>query len=366
MKSRAIVAGILALAAVATSGAALAVSGAGAIILQFPIGARYNAMGESGTALAQDATATWWNPGGLAYMSDRSTRRDLHFMQSKLAPDLADDIGLYWIGYAAPWGQDGVIGFSFNYLSMGEQQATDENQGDKGTFSSNMFAFSLVYGYRLLDNVGIGLGIKYFRDKLADDEVLQDVAPGGGSGDSFGVDFGLLYKLDYWPFARIPGLSYLWQLPVLRGFGPSNWAISIQNIGPDITHVDADQSDPMPRKVTFGAAVSVLRSDALKIILSGDYLVPMLKWSEADNDYGFGLEFDEEEYGYGSEVNYDNKIFLRMGYKAMPAGDIRDMTWGFGFDLSSLLGKAITFDYGSVPQARGLDKVNRLSLGFRF
>jgi len=42
---------------------ALAGSGAGAINLTFPIGARYNALGEAGLALAQDATASWWNPG---------------------------------------------------------------------------------------------------------------------------------------------------------------------------------------------------------------------------------------------------------------------------------------------------------------
>ena len=37
------------------TGTAMAVSGAGAINLVFPIGARYAAMGESGIALSQDS-----------------------------------------------------------------------------------------------------------------------------------------------------------------------------------------------------------------------------------------------------------------------------------------------------------------------
>ena len=36
------------------------------ITLAMPIGARQMAMGESGTALAEDAFAVWWNPAGLA------------------------------------------------------------------------------------------------------------------------------------------------------------------------------------------------------------------------------------------------------------------------------------------------------------
>ena len=36
-----------------------------------------------------------------------------------------------------------------------------------------MFAVGATYGVRISRNVGVGLGVKYFRDKLADDNVLQ-------------------------------------------------------------------------------------------------------------------------------------------------------------------------------------------------
>jgi hypothetical protein len=327
---------------VGLAGSALAVSGAGAINLVFPIGARFAAMGESGIALSQDATAIWWNPGGLAYLGDRGQKHDIHIMQSKLAAGLADDIALYWGGYATPMGQ-GVFGAAINYLDMGTQEGRDEGGDFTENFSSYMFAISAVYGVKVTNNIGVGIGVKYFRDRLAPDAVLQDNQ--GGSGDSFGVDLGMLWKIPSWRM---------------------NLGATITNLGPDIKHVDADQSDPMPRKVAVGFAYNLFYSEASSLLLVGDYLVPLLNWNTGDQDYGFGAEFDEEEYGVGAEWSYVHSLFFRFGYKSARAGDIQDTTWGFGFDLARWVGKGINFDYASVPQATGLDRVNRLSLGFRF
>jgi hypothetical protein len=335
----------VALAAALTTGicgAALAGSGAGAINLSFPVGARYNALGEAGTALAQDVTAQWWNPGGLGFLPQRPEPRDLHIMQSSLAEGLADDIGLYWGGYATPMGDNGAIGFSLNYLDMGEQQGTDESGNETGIFRSYMFAFGASYGVRVTPNVGVGLGVKYFRDKLAEDNIIQD-ARGGGSGDSFGVDLGVL-----------------WKVPSLK----SNFGVALANLGPDIKHVDADQSDPMPRKITFGIAHSLYHSEFMGVLLVADYLVPLYKWK--DDDYGFGLETSQEEYGFGAEWNYLRSLFVRFGYKSAAYGDIKDSTFGFGVDLDRWVNQPLTFDFAKVPQAEGLPNVTRLSLAYRF
>lgn len=331
-------------AALATGicGTALAGSGAGAINLSFPVGARYNALGESGTALAQDVTAQWWNPGGLGFLPQRDQPHDVHIMQSSLAEGLAEDIGLYWGGYATPMGENGALGVSLNYLDMGEQQGTDENGVETGVFRSYMFAFGACYGVRVSPNVGLGLGVKYFRDKLAETNVMQDTQ-GGGSGDSFGVDLGLM-----------------WKVPSLK----SNIGIAMANLGPDIKHVDADQSDPMPRKLTIGIAHSLYHSEYMGFLLVADYLVPLYKWK--DNDYGFGLETSQKEYGVGAEWNYLRSLYVRLGYKSAEYGDIKDSTFGFGVDLDRWVGQPIAFDFAKVPQAQGLPGVTRLSLAYRF
>lgn len=332
---------VVAAMAFGIGGVALAGSGAGAINLTFPIGARYNALGESGTALAQDATSIWWNNGGMAFLSKTP---QIHIMQSSLAEGLADDIGLYWVGYAQPLGSNGTIGFSVNYLDMGLQEGKDENSQDTGTFRSYMFAFSANYGVKISRTLGVGLGVKYFRDKLAPDAIIQD-AHGGGSGDSFGVDLGVL-----------------WKVPAIK----SNFGLSIANLGPSIKHVDEDQSDPMPRKATLGFATSLFTSEYMGVLVVGDILVPLYNWDDDSDDYGFGLDWDQKEYGGGVEWNYLRSLFIRVGYKSADYGEINDMTYGFGVDLNKWVGSAITFDFASVPQAEGLSTVKRLSLGYRF
>jgi hypothetical protein len=332
------IAAVLAMALVCGGGRQALASGAGAINLVFPVGARYNAMGEAGTALAQDVTAMWWNPGGLAFMA----QSQLHIMQSSLAEGLADDIGLYWLGYGTRLGDIGGLAVSLNYLDMGEQQGTDENSGDKGTFASYEWALTATGGVQVSESIGVGLGVKYFRDQLAPDDLLQDAA-GGGGGDSFGVDLGLL-----------------WRVPSVR----SNFGLAVANLGPGIKHVDADQSDPMPRKVTFGIAHNLYSSDYMRLLLVGDYLVPLYKYK--DDSWGTGFAFEEKELGGGVEWGYLRSLFVRFGYKSAEFGDISDITYGFGVDMEKWLGTAITFDFASVPQATGLPKVTRLSFGGRF
>lgn len=326
--------------------AALASSGAGAINLTFPIGARYNALGEAGTALSQDVTSQWWNVGGLGFMpsNPQGYQKEVHFMQSSLAQGLADDIGLYWLGYAMPLGKVGALGINLNYLDMGDQQATNEDGSLSETFHSYMFSVGATYGVRLSRTLGFGLGVKYFRDELAPETVLQDDYTGDGSASSFGVDLGLL-----------------WKVPRIR----SNIGLSVVNLGPDISHQDADiQSDPMPRKATLGWAYSLYSNPQSGLLFVADYQVPLYKWET--NDYGFGLDFDYVEWGGGLEWNYLRSLFLRFGYKSAEYGDITDTTWGFGVDLNEWVNKGITFEFAQVPQATGLPRVTRLSLAYRF
>jgi len=342
MKKKVIAALLLAVCWLGFSATSYAVSGAGAINLVFPIGARFNALGEAGVALAQDATAIWWNPGGLAFLADREQPKDIHIMQSPLAEGLADDINLYWLGYAQPWGA-GVFGSALNYLSMGEQLRTLEGGEEGGTFKSNMFAFSVAYGFKMTSNLGVGMAAKYFRDNLAPDDFTKDQQPGSGSGYAFAVDFGAL-----------------WKVPHLR----SNFALAICNLGQNITHADAAQADPMPRKVTAGVAFSLHDSESASMLFVFDYLVPMLKWN--GRGYGWGLEWDENEWGVGGEWSYVHSLFFRVGYKSAEAGDIGDYTWGFGLDLQQWVNQGIAFDFAQVPLARGLDDVKRFSIAFRF
>jgi hypothetical protein len=322
--------------------AAFAASGAGAIVLSFPIGARYNALGEAGVGLAQDISATWFNPGGLAFLPDWNARTDIQIMNSAIATGLADDMGMYALGAAFAGSGGGVLAGSFTYLDMGDQDAVDEDGNVTGTFSSNEFVVQMNYAFKLSPTLGLGFGAKYFRDNLAPNSVLQDQT--GGSGWAYGFDVGLLKKF---PGPRL------------------NLGLAVMNVGPkDITHVDEDQADPMPRKAATGFSWLPFQSEFLGLLVAADYQVPLYKWNH--NEYGFGFDTSQNEWGGGVEVNYDRSLFLRIGYKSASYGDINDMTYGFGVDLSKWANAAIRFDFASVPQAKGLESVTRFSLGYRF
>ena len=93
---------------------AFAVAEAGVPSLIIPPGARPNGMGEAFVAIADDATASWWNPAGLAFLPGRN----IALMHSQLVPDLASDVYYEFIGYSNEIRNVGTLSFSLIYLTF--------------------------------------------------------------------------------------------------------------------------------------------------------------------------------------------------------------------------------------------------------
>ncbi len=314
----------------AFSGNALAVSQAGAISLTFPIGARYNALGESGTALSTDLAAMWWNVGGFAFAADGGKRRGFEFMDTKLVPDLADDVRLDYFSYGQYVEGWGMMGAYLTYLNNGVQQKTDEGGQNLGTFKSYEFSIGFAYGVKITPRLGIGVGVKYFRNELAPDSATQD--RGSGTGSTWAIDTGLHYRVS----------------------DALNFGAALTNLGPDITFIDADQSDPMPLSLRLGASMVAYQSEYMGFLVVGDYLKSLVS------------QDDTQIFGGGVEWNYVQSLYIRVGYKHDQEGEIKDYTWGMGVDLTRWTGQSISVNYASVPQATGLDRVSRISLSFLF
>lgn len=327
----------MALLVLGVTGEARAVSQAGAIHLTFPIGARYNALGESGTALSADVASTWWNPGGFAFAADDGNDWDIEVMQSPLAAGLADDVNLYWLGlgtYIDGWG---MFGGSITYLDQGQQLSQGTNDsGDPlaegQSFSSYEFSLALSWGFKFTENWGGGLNVKYIRIDLAPASVTQDLGSAGGAGNaqSIALDLGVRGQL----------LKGLW-------FGAS-----MANLGPDLTFIDADQSDPLPLTMRTGLAYDFYNSSVSRIT------------GTTDAAFSLVSEDDTKVFSGGVEWAYSELLFIWGGYKYDNEGDIKDYTAGAGVDFARWVGKPLRFGYASVPQASGLDRVNRFSLGY--
>ena len=99
---------------------AFAVSEATVLFLMITPGARQAAMGEAFVAVANDASAVFWNPAGLAYQQGKEAT----FMHVNWLPGLTDDLFYEFLSFRTSIEGVGTIGVNVVYLNLGEQQRT--------------------------------------------------------------------------------------------------------------------------------------------------------------------------------------------------------------------------------------------------
>lgn len=306
------------------SGQAIAQATSGAQSLNITPGARADAMGRANVALSNDATSNWWNPAALAGFNQRV----FSLMHTQLVPDLADDVYYEYLGYAQHVEGWGGVGASLIFLTYGKSVATDENGVEKGTFSSYEISPSVSLGTEIAKGLSAGISLKYVYVSLAPKQYTLDGQ--AGTGDTFAADLGLLYD--------VSGLG----IPVRIG-------ANVQNLGPNISFIDQDQSDPIGRKLWLGVGVKAFDTGNFRLL-----------W-EADMDKSLIYSNEKPIWNTGGELAYATYAALRAGYIYDKDGEIKDPTFGFGIQVSNL-----AFDYASVPQARGLARVSKFSLTYRF
>jgi hypothetical protein len=333
---------LAAILAAAVPEQAAAQSTAGAASLFITPGARADGMGRAFVALPTDATANWWNPAALGLQKGQV----FSLMHARLVPDLADDVYYEHLAYAMHLPGWGGVGASLIYLGYGKSEATTESGQALGVFTSYEISPQLSIGTELVPGVAAGLTLKYVYVNLAPSWATPEGVE--GTGDTFGADLAMLIRPK----------ELLSSLPV-----PINIGINVQNLGPDIAYIDPDQSDPIPRNLKAGLGVQFLPNPWLDV----PGWVGLVSY-----DFNKSLVYSDEKpvHNAGAEISFNNFIAGRVGYIYDKAGDIRDPSFGVGFDipLESFLGSkaSITVDYASVPQARVLDRVNKFSLSFRF
>ncbi|NKB70615.1 MAG: PorV/PorQ family protein [Candidatus Latescibacteria bacterium] len=291
-------------------------SRAAVLFLLIEPGARAIGMGESYVAIADDATASYFNPAALAGQQ----RRQFNFTHSKWLPGLADDLSYEFLAYATPVEGWGNLGFNIALLNLGEQIRTDERGTNQGTFRSYDVALSGAYGAQVSDKLKAGIGLKFIRSNLADQGA--GIERGKGVGNSFAADVGLL-----------------WQPSALFSVGAA-----LRNMGPRITYIDASQADPLPQHIVVGAAYQVLDSEYNDVLVSMDIYKPLIadgsfasNLVKAWSDEALSDEFKEMdlhvgvEYKYGLSANADEAFFAgRAGYSLDSDGELKTPTFGVG------------------------------------
>ena len=302
------------------------ISQATMLFLTFEPGARANAMGRAYSAIADDAYAMWWNPGATAF--NKQTQ-----IAATHSPWLQgsgiDDIFYEYLGFNNYFYGIGNINAHVIWLDAGTQPQTSSQNEDLGDFHSYDVAGAIGYGYEIVpEKIGIGGNFKLLYSYLGPGTGLTETE---GSAFSFAFDAGALFK-----DVAVDNL---------------NASIVIQNIGPDITYVDKDQSDPAPMTFRAGLGYTVFDNPMGCLITTAE----MSK-----------ILADETIYGVGAEYTYLNLIALRGGYYSDNAGEVEGASFGVGVHYKFSNRYKLGFDFAMVP-AGGLTKYNKIfSLGFEF
>ncbi|HVP38994.1 MAG TPA: PorV/PorQ family protein, partial [Candidatus Saccharimonadales bacterium] len=241
--------------------------------LELGPGARAQALGSAYASLADDPSASFWNPAGLARLSPLEVTATHHVSFEgirqeylSLAKRLSE--GTLGISFGAVYNSDPIIG-------------TDIRGDSVGTFGYYETVTTVAFGMRATKNVDAGVGVEYLADKFGD-----------FTGSGFAVNLGLRY------FPGIPNLSL---------------GASVRHLGPGIT-VDT-HSTPLPTTWQGGASYigSMSQGDlTLAADLSktrGDSRVHALFGVEYSRRGfvtlmgGYRTGFDSEAFSFGVGIN---------------------------------------------------------------
>jgi len=304
--------------------------------LSIGVGARAIAMGGSFVSLANDATAMFWNPAGIA----RLPRNEVTFNHTNWIAD----INYNYVGAVFQFGEFGTIGANMTYLSMGEMERTTEQdpEGMGEKFSAGDFAVGLSYARNLTDRFSIGFNAKYIQE-----HIWHCKATG------LAVDIGTLFTTQF------NGLRI--------GMSISNFGTKMQMMGSDLLvqkdispiagnnpNINADLSTDkydLPLLMRVGVSMDVLRN--------GDNWLTLSVSADHPND-------NTECLNLGGEYCFNEFLFLRGGYKSLYTEDTEEgPTFGAGLKCRIASGATIKADYAWESFGR-FDNIQKLSLGISF
>jgi hypothetical protein len=143
-------------------------------------GARAISLGGAYVATADDASAGYWNPAGLAQIT-----RPVVLLADRI-PEM--DTNYAGVAIASPaWGF-GFVGVNGIYYDCGEVITYDQNGKNTGVLTDQEAALILSYAYGL-NKFSFGINGKYFYQQMEDDQSSV-------GSDGIGADFGILYGID--------------------------------------------------------------------------------------------------------------------------------------------------------------------------
>lgn len=275
----------------------------GLSFLKFGYGARNIAMGDAGSVVSDDLTALFYNPAKL-----RSGQgSEILLMHNEWIQDVRSEVlGIKSDLFGLP------VAFGFNVTTISEIEVRSKPGPAESTFDANYFYGSVSTGFRIYDQLYLGITGKYLYEGLFTDEAT-----------GFGFDFGAVYS------TSVEGLDFS---AVVKNLGSMNKLRS--------------QETELPTEFRTGASYRIIQAmKDFDITLAAEFQ----KYTSADDSH----------FNLGGEIFYNNLIALRTGYQT--GYESRSFTGGLGLKWGIL-----KFDYAFLPFALGLGSANLFSLQLHF
>jgi hypothetical protein len=266
--------------------------------------ARADGMGEAGAALADDGSATYWNPGGLAFEKNQ----EVSITHSNWLPQFQlSDLYYEYFAYRNhidDWG--GTVSASIIYLNLGEFNETGEGGPTViNTFKAFETALTAGYSTKILDDFGLGINLRYIHSSLANFDVQRQGRKGVASTVSF--DIGTLWK----PTSlELPGIGNIEDRVSI--------GVDLSNLGPKLTYIDAAQADPLPTNLRLGFAFKVVKSEYNNISAIVDFSRLLVRRYRSDTTFDANGNIAHKQDGSlaitGSRVdNLPKSLFTAWG-----------------------------------------------------
>jgi hypothetical protein len=294
------------------------------------VGARAVGLGGSFVAVANDPSAIYWNPAGLASLQRQEV------LLSHV--DWPADIKYEHVTYVLPVQRlGGSVGFQFGVLSTEMDETTELRPFGTGrTFIYSDMVAGMAYARRWTDKLLVGAGVKFVREDLGTDV-------GAPRTQVVLVDVGSIYYLGYGSVRIATALS---------NFGPEFQPRDPNNPGGGyVSPITGEQRsydgfDP-PLLFRYGIAFEPIETHEQRLTTSLEVNQP------AD---------DSQVIKAGAEWTWQRRLALRSGYNFN--ADAFHFAAGAGV-YAALGSLQATVDY-AYSAGGDLGSVNRISLEVKF
>ncbi|GAB4295265.1 MAG: type IX secretion system outer membrane channel protein PorV [Ignavibacteriaceae bacterium] len=306
---------------------------------------RAGGVGESGTGLADNSAAIFWNPAGIAFL----TGTEISITHSNWLPQFNLDLFYDYLTYRQYFEElNGSVTASITYMNFGEFVRTGpDDPTPLGTFRSFDAALTLGYATKISSDWGLGFNFRVIHSRLSDQPTANE--QGSGVATSVSFDVGAMWR----PSSLV--------IPFIDEDIGNKFSIgaNLSNLGPKIYYIDKAQADPIPTNFRLGFAYKIIDDEFNSLIYTLDFSKLLVsRDSTGSKEFYEAIfvawgddSFSEElrdivtsmglEYWYGSPGDF--LFALRTGYfYEDPAyGNRKFITFGagirydiYGFDFS--------------------------------